>query len=110
MRYTLGSYFSIGLIQPGTIARAVKLDVAFAAETRGRTRARGGKRETTNGDWKKGGESEDIFIRASEKESVGSSGNRAGNFVDGFIGDDGAAVTKRVDRGVVTSSAVGVIK
>lgn len=28
-----------------------------------------------------------MFIRASEKASVGSSGNRAANFVDGFIGD-----------------------
>lgn len=45
MRYTLGSYFSIGLIQPGTIARSVKLDVAFAAKTRGRTRARARKTE-----------------------------------------------------------------
>lgn len=42
----------------------------------------------------KRGEKKGIFIRASEKESVGSSGNRAANFVDGFIGD-GAAVTKR---------------
>lgn len=28
-----------------------------------------------------------MFIRASEKASVGFSGNRAANFVDGFIGD-----------------------
>lgn len=39
-----------------------------------------------------------MFIRASEKESVGSSGNRAANFVDGFIGD-GAAVTKGRETG-----------
>lgn len=38
-----------------------------------------------------------MFVRAREKESVGSPGNRAANFVDGFIGD-GAAVTKRDGR------------
>jgi len=57
----------------------------------------GGERENTNNDWKKG-TIENIHSRENEKESVGSSGNRAANFVDGFIGD-GAAVTKR-DAGV----------
>lgn len=112
MRYTLGSYFSIGFIQPGTIARSVKLDVAFAAKTRGRN-ACARKKERKKRERKQIVIGKKMFIRASEKESVGFSGNRAANFVDGFIGD-GAAVTKRdgarEGRKGVTSSVVGVIK
>lgn len=59
-----------------------------------------------------------MFIRASEKESVGFPGNRAANFVDGFIGDGAASATHKARRGArrekgrkgVTSSVVGVIK
>lgn len=73
-------------------------------------------RGKTNSDWEKRGGEKIRFIRASEKESVGLSGNRAANFVDGFIGD-GAAVTKRDGAregvnggGVTSSSGVSVIK
>lgn len=49
------------------------------------------KREKTNVAIGKKGKKN---VHSRKRESVGSTGNRAANFVDGFIGD-GAAVTKR---------------
>lgn len=71
MRYTLGSYFSIGLIQPGTIVRAVKLDVAFAAKTRGWTRAREREGKQIR-DWEKRGRGKKYvsFARARKSPSA----------------------------------------
>lgn len=45
MRYTLGSCFSIGLIQLGTIVRTVKLDAASVVKPRRNEKRRERERE-----------------------------------------------------------------
>lgn len=119
MRYTLGSYFSIGLIQPGTIVRAVKLDVAFAAKTRGWTRAREREgKQIEIGKEEGGGERGKITFHSRERERVRRLVRKSGGQLRRrfYWRRRGRHKARRGSRegvnggGVTSSPGVGVIK
>lgn len=106
MSHTLGSYFSIGLIQPGTIGKA-RHGFYRKKKTQGGGRMREEERENEYSDWKERGK-KNVHSRENESPSaLPEIGRPTSSTV--LLATARPSQSEAGER-VVTSSVVGVIK